>query len=33
MGNRVALLVPLPTIKSPVDVMGERALKPADAVI
>lgn len=31
--NRVALLVPLPIIKSPVEVMGERALNAADAVV
>ena len=31
IGSRVALFVPLPRIKSPVDVIGESALKAADA--
>ena len=31
IGSRVALFVPLPRIKSPVDVIGESALNAADA--
>ena len=33
MASRVALFVPFPIIKSPVEVTGERALNPADAVV
>ena len=33
IGNLVALLVPLPIIKSPVVVIGDRALNAADAVV
>ena len=33
MARRVELLVPLPIIRSPVDVTGDRALNPADAVV
>ena len=33
MAKRVALFVPLPTMRSPVDVIGERALNAADVVV
>lgn len=33
MPKRVALFVPLPMIKSPVVVTGDKALKAADAVV
>ena len=33
MARRVELLAPLPIIRSPVDVTGDRALNPADAVV
>jgi len=33
IANRVALLVPFPMIKSPVDVIGDSALKAVEAVV
>lgn len=33
MPSRVALFVPLPRIRSPVVVMGDKALNAADAVV